>query len=168
MWTGGHRATAVPSRSAPDDAPRGTATRGSRSALGMLAAMTPRLPTFEFHISRVARDRYGFADGLFSLTGNVVIADLRASRDLARRINVARDTERHPERAVSAGGLNAMGLIDEVLHLVLALYRAQRDPRAMLDALTWLEARLGRAALDETLGRFADEFPVVDVHRGRQ
>jgi glycosidase len=134
----------------------------------MLTAMTPRSPTFEFHISRAARDRYGFADGLFSLTGNVVTADLRASRDLARRINVARDTERHPERAVSAGGLNAMGLIDEVLHLVLALYRAQRDPRAMLEALTWLEARLGRVALDETLRRFADEFPVVDVYRGRE
>jgi len=125
-------------------------------------------PMFEFHISRAARERYGFADALFALTGNVVMADLRASRELARRINVARDTERHPERAVSAGGLNAMGLIDEVLHLVLALYRAQRDSRAMLDALTWLEGRLGATALDQTLVRFADEFPVVDVYRGRE
>ena len=37
-------------------------------------------PTFEFHIAREARDRYAFADRLFSVTGNVVIADLGASR----------------------------------------------------------------------------------------
>ena len=44
-------------------------------------------PTFEFHIAREARDRYAFADRLFSVTGNVVIADLGASRELAHRMN---------------------------------------------------------------------------------
>ena len=37
--------------------------------------------------------------------------------------------------AQSPGALNAMGLIDEVNHLILALYRQRRDPRAILDAL---------------------------------
>src|SRR6266542_6728268 len=99
------------------------------------------VPTFEFHIARGARERYRFGEHLFSLTGNVVLADLAASRELAQRMNVVREAERHPERAVSPGALNAMGLIDEVTHLVLALYRAQRDPRAMLDALAWFESR---------------------------
>src|SRR5947209_813637 len=85
---------------------------------------------FEFHIAREARDRYGFADLLFSVTGNVIIADLAASRDLAHRMNAVRDATHHPELTVNPGALNAMGLLDEVSHVVLAQYRIRRDPRA--------------------------------------
>jgi glycosidase len=126
-----------------------------------------RHPTFEFHIARAARDRYRFAEALFSVTGNVIIADLAASRELAHRMNLVRDAEHHPERTVSPGALNAMGLIDEVLHLILAIYRQQRDPRALVDALDWFERRLGRSVLDATLVAFAEGFPTVAVYRGR-
>src|SRR5262249_60719003 len=121
---------------------------------------------FEFHIARAARDRYGFADRLFSLTGNVVIADLAASRDFAHRTDSHSDAETHPERVVNPDALNAMGILDEVSHLVLALYRERRDPRAMLDALGWFETRVGHDALHATLLAFADAFPTVAVYRG--
>jgi hypothetical protein len=98
--------------------------------------------TFEFHIARAARDRYGFTDRLFSLSGNAVIVDLAASRDLAHRMNAVRAAASHPDRIVNPGALNAMGVIDEITHLVLALYRERRDPRATFDALEWFEARL--------------------------
>ena len=75
----------------------------------------------EFHVSREARDRYGFGEALFSLTGNVVLADFRATRELVRRMNAARDVARNPALAVQPGQLNAMGLIDEILHHVSAL-----------------------------------------------
>jgi glycosidase len=123
---------------------------------------------FEFHVSRSVRERCGFADTLFSFSGNVVFANLAASREFARRMNVARDAERHPDRVVHPGALHAMGLIDEALHAVVAEYRRQRDPRAMLDALTWLASRLGGAALDRTLLSFAELFPGVAVYRGSQ
>ena len=126
-----------------------------------------RKPTFEFHVSRAARDLYGFDDALYSVTGNVVFADLEASRAFAHRMNTVRETGTHPERVVVPGALNAMGLIDEVLHLVAAVYREQRDPRAMTDALAWFEGRLGRAALDRSLLEFADRFPTVQVYRGK-
>src|SRR5262249_19117671 len=115
----------------------------------------------EFHIARAARDRYGFADRLFSLTGNVVIADLAASRDFAHRMNTVRDAEQHPERVVHPGALNAMGILDEVSHLVLALYRERRDPRALLDALGWFETRVGHDAFRTTLLAFVDPCPTV-------
>ncbi|HEV2116802.1 MAG TPA: alpha-amylase family glycosyl hydrolase, partial [Terriglobales bacterium] len=124
--------------------------------------------TYEFHVSRAARDRYRFEQTLFSLTGNVVFANLAASREFARRINQIRDAERHPELAVNPGALNAMGLIDEVLHALVELYRKQRDPRAMQDALAWFEARLGRELLGRTLETFADHFPTVAVYRGEK
>ncbi len=121
---------------------------------------------FEFHIARAARDRYGFGDALSSLTANVVLVDLAASRELAHRMNRVRDAERHPDRAVHPGALNAMGILDEVTHVVLALYRERRDPRAILDALGWFEARVGREALDTTLLAFAEQFPTTAVYRG--
>ena len=122
--------------------------------------------SYEFHIARAARDRYGFGDRLFSVTANVVIVDLAASRDLAHRMNTVRDAADHPDRTVHPGALNAMGIIDEVTHVLLALYRERRDPRAMLDALGWFEARVGRDAFDATLLAFADQFPTTAVYRG--
>src|SRR5262245_57554573 len=124
-------------------------------------------PRFEFHVSRRARRRYAFDDALFTLSGNVVFVDLDAGRRFAHRMNLARDADRHPERAVPAAALYSMGLIDELLHLVIARYRAERDPRTLDDALSWFEERLGRASVDRVLLAFVEEFPVVDVHRGR-
>src|ERR1035441_2539955 len=67
----------------------------------------------EFHISRNTRERYQFAESLFSYTGNVVFANLAACREFAHRMNQVRDVEKHPERAVHAGALYAMGLRSE-------------------------------------------------------
>ena len=77
----------------------------------------------EFHVSRRARDRYQFDQALFSLSGNVIFADFRAARLFAQRMNEQRDLVRFPGQTVRAGQINAMGLIDEILHLVVGLYR---------------------------------------------
>ena len=45
----------------------------------------------EFHISRDVRNRYQFAETLFSFTGNVVFANVAASREFAYRMNLVRD-----------------------------------------------------------------------------
>jgi glycosidase len=126
------------------------------------------LPTFEFHVSRSARDLYGFANALFSLSGNVVFADLASVREFAHKMNRVRDAEHHPDRAVNPGALNAMGLIDEALHTLVAQYREERDPQVMLDALKFFDARLGREQLDRTLLQFADDFPTVAVYQRQQ
>jgi hypothetical protein len=121
---------------------------------------------FEFHIARLARDKYQCDDALFSLSGNVIFANLRAVRLFAQKMNAARDLANHPEQAVKAGHLNAMGLIDELLHHVVAQYRQQINPRAMESALAWLNGTLGKDAVDNALQKFADEFPSVAVYRG--
>jgi len=72
----------------------------------------------EFHISRRVRDTHGFDDGLFATTGNVVFANFLATRIFAQKMNERRDLVRHPEKAVLPGHINAMGLIDEILHYV--------------------------------------------------
>ncbi|MBL7202164.1 MAG: alpha-amylase [Anaerolineae bacterium] len=119
----------------------------------------------EFHISRQARDLYRFDASLFSLSGSVLFADFHAVRVFAQEMNERRDLISFPEQSVKAGQINAMGLIDEVLHYVIGLYRQQRNPSVWGEALGWLYERLGRQPVDETLRRFADEFPPVAVYR---
>ncbi|HYH00376.1 MAG TPA: alpha-amylase family glycosyl hydrolase [Terriglobales bacterium] len=138
-----------------------------RLALIYCRAMS-KSPVFEFHVSRGAREKYSFDNALFSISSNVVFANVAASREFAQRMNEVRDSKRYPELAVNPGALNAMGLIDEALHALVGLYREQRDPRSMLDALAYFEARLGRESLDRTLLAFADEFPTVAVYRRQQ
>jgi hypothetical protein len=122
---------------------------------------------FEFHVSRAARDRYRFDEELFSWNGNVLFANMAASRRFAEKMNRQRDAEHYPERSVHPGALNAMALIDELLHALVARYREKRDAKAMIDALSWFEQRLGREALDRTLLEFTEQFPPIDVHSGK-
>ncbi len=113
----------------------------------------------EFHISRAARNRYQFAETLFSFTGNVVFANVAASREFAHRMNLVRDVEKHPERAVHAAALYVMGLIDEASHAVMARYRQQFDPNVMVDALSFFSEQVGAKELDKMLLAFVQQFP---------
>ena len=122
--------------------------------------------TFEFHVSRAARDRYEFEDALFALTGNVVFADYAAARRFAQQMNAQRDLAADPGSAVRAGDINAMGLVDEILHFVVELYRRERNPAAMSGALAHLDEQLGEGKLDATLAAFADHFPALAAYRG--
>jgi glycosidase len=119
----------------------------------------------EFHIRREARDRYGFDQALFGLRGNVIFANFRASRLFAKRMNETRDLVRFPEKAVKAGDVNAMGLIDEIMHYILHLYRQQENAAVMEEALGWLQERLGREEVDRALHLFVTEFPPEAVYR---
>jgi glycosidase len=123
-------------------------------------------PRMEFHISRQARDRYQFDQSLFALTGNVILANFRAARAFAQKMNAQQDLVNHPERTVRAGQINAMGLVDEILHCVVGLYRQQKNADALREALNWLYEGLGKKVVDATLRRFAEEFPPLAVYRG--
>jgi len=120
----------------------------------------------EFHISRNVRQRYQFADSLFSYNGNVVFANLAACREFAHRMNTVREAHKYPERAVHAGQLYAMGLIDEVSHVLMARYRQQFDPEVMTRALDWFGSQVGPDAVDAMLLAFVEQFPGQSVMRG--
>jgi glycosidase len=121
--------------------------------------------SMEFHIARRARDRYQFDDSLFSLSGNVIFANFHAARQFAQRMNSRRDLVSFPEQAVRSGQINAMGLIDEIMHFVIAQYRRERNPPATEKAAEWLRERLGAETLEKALRHFAEEFPPVSVYR---
>ncbi len=120
----------------------------------------------EFHVTRWARDYYQFDQALFSTTGNVILADFQAARLFAQKMNAKRDLPNHPEKTVRAGQINAMGLIDEILHQVVYQYQQQRNPLAVRQALDWLDEHLGKAEVDQTLLQFSNGFPPLAVYLG--
>jgi len=120
------------------------------------------MPMFEFHVSRRARDYYGFDEALFSFNGNVIFANFYAARVFAQRIN----EKRPPDQTVKAGQINALGLIDELQHYALKQYRESKNPRVMQEAFDYLTAQIGPEEVEKTLRRFVQEFPPVAVYRG--
>ncbi|MBI2447065.1 MAG: hypothetical protein HYV48_00790 [Candidatus Omnitrophica bacterium] len=119
----------------------------------------------EFHISRNARNRYAFDEALFTLTGNVLFADFRAARVFARKMNEKRNLVKFPEQAVKPGEIYAMGLIDEILHYVVSLYRQDKNPNVRQEAIARLYERPGKENVEKALFTFSVEFPPVAVYR---
>jgi len=122
---------------------------------------------FEFHVSRQARDRYQFETTLFAFNGNVIFANFHVARMFAEKMNQKRDLVAFPERAIKAGQINAMGLLDEILHLLIAQYRQQKNPNTMIQALAWLDDRLGIEAVQKSLLSFTREFPPALVYQNQ-
>ncbi len=123
-------------------------------------------PTMEFHIARSVRELTGVDDILFSYTGNVVFANVAASRKLAQQLNAGLGTEDDPKRTVQGGALFAMGLIDELQHALVAAYRKSVDPAIMTAALQYFSAGIGGARLEKLLLAFTTQFPNSAVYRG--
>ncbi len=121
----------------------------------------------EFHISRAVREKLDIDGLLFSYTGNVVFADVAASRKLAARLNEARGPNADPANTVNAGALFAMGMIDELNHALAAQYRREIDPQVLADALHWFSEKIEPANLDRLLLTFVEHFPNVAVHQGK-
>jgi hypothetical protein len=118
----------------------------------------------EFHISRAVREKLDVDDLLFSYTGNVVFANVAASRRLAQQLNNARGSD--TPGVVNAGALFAMGLIDELNHAMVARYRKEIDPSVLTEAVRWFATQSRSSDLEKLLLSFTHQFPNVAVYRG--
>ena len=136
----------------------------------------------EFHISKVIRHRLKMDDLLFSLSGNVLFANVAASRRLAQRLNeleltpelVPYSTQEAPAGDAPAGispdvhaaALFAMGLIDELSHALVARYRASIDPHVLEEGIRWFRGQMAPGKMEDLLLHFTEQFPTVAVFRG--
>ncbi|HUY80590.1 MAG TPA: alpha-amylase family glycosyl hydrolase [Acidobacteriaceae bacterium] len=120
----------------------------------------------EFHIHRALREQLKLDDLLFSYTGNAIFANIAASRKLAQELNTVRGTESDPERTIHGAALFAMGLIDELNHALVALYRKQIDPAVLTEAMRWFGAQAQPRELEQLLLQFTEEFPNTTIYRG--
>jgi len=120
----------------------------------------------EFHISRECRDLIGCDRTLFASTGNVVFADFQAVRDFTHCLHQSQLGTGIPEEFLKAGQINAMGLIDEILHQVIRLYEQEVDAQAMTEVLFWLRRHWSGDRLEKSLDVFSNHFPPGDLYRG--
>ncbi len=124
----------------------------------------PKFPRFEFHISEFVRNKYGFNDELFSLNGNVVFANFPAVRLFVQKFN----SQRKKENQVSAGQVNAAGLLDEIYHYIFRLYEVQINPGVFDRASHTLKQTIGEENTYKILLEFVKLFPPANVYKGIQ
>ncbi|MFP4365385.1 MAG: alpha-amylase family glycosyl hydrolase [Spirochaetia bacterium] len=120
----------------------------------------------EFHISREARKKYDIDQTLFSITGNAVLPNFHATRLFAQKLNAQKDLVKNPEKAVRPGQINAMGLIDEILHYVADVYREQESANVFQEAIDHLKKSVGEEEVEKTLLLFTQKFPSTAVMSG--
>ena len=124
-------------------------------------------PAMEFHVHRKIRSDHKLEDALFQVSGNVIFPNFYASRVLARSLNARPSVQAHPERYVKAGRLNAMGLVDEILHFVCDQFRQTVSKDAVAGALAALESSLGAKETDALLLAFTKDFPPREVYKDK-
>ncbi|MBP7196347.1 MAG: alpha-amylase [Anaerolineaceae bacterium] len=120
----------------------------------------------EFHITRAARDKYQFDELLFSYNGNVIFANFQASRNFAHKMNQMRADATDPASYIAPGQINALGLIDEIFHLVLDEYYKANGISLRYALYAHLEKSLGKPRLIAALRSFNQLFPPLAVYKG--
>lgn len=118
---------------------------------------------YEFHVSRIARDKYQLDDVFFALSGNVVFADFQAVREFTARLN----ENRSDKDIISPGEMNALGLIDEIYHYLLKTVRLDFKPQLWAEIHQSLTDEYGPAQTEQILLSFLKDFPPVKVYQDK-
>lgn len=122
---------------------------------------------FDFHVRKYAREKYKFDNSLFSITGDLIIVNFHQARVLSNKINVQRKAEGKADRQVTAGELNAFGLIHEIFHFLIRYYEEKENPNVFSRGLTYLNSALGEIELNKILIEYLIEFPPLEIYNGK-
>jgi glycosidase len=131
----------------------------------------------EVHVTRALRYRYGLEGTLASYRGGIVIADFATARRLSHAMNADRNLRERPEAGVRASDLNAYGLIEEIFHHLVSVYKEQVGADLFGRTLTSAKEQLLRQTAagatpssapgaEGTLRTFLDLFPPTEVFTG--
>ena len=123
-------------------------------------------PLREFHLRASVRQLLQVPDRLFGIKGNIIFANFFAARKLAQQLNEQPQLLPGHQPIARASHLNAMGLIDEILHHVVHLYRSQVNPDVMKRAWSFLTAHFSENELHQMLILFLKEYPPTPVFHG--
>ncbi len=119
----------------------------------------------EFHIRKEIRDQYQLTDSLFELDGNVVFSNIQAIKKFIQQITEKMDPVTIAEKNLTTPNLYAMGLIDEILHYVLHLYRKEMNPEVLKQAWNAALAAVSKPVFEKTLTQFCEIFPPKAVYQ---
>jgi glycosidase len=122
---------------------------------------------YDFHISKPSRLKYDINDTFYSLKGNLIIASASEARYISGKINEVRKSEGAYDQLVTAGEINALGILHEVYHYLLNQYSRDENPGVINRGLEYLTSTISKDALDNVLLNFIHEFPPIDVFKGK-
>ncbi len=122
---------------------------------------------FEFHVSKKSRDKYKIEHSLFSINGDLVIADFKQARILANKINNTRKESGDSRNMTSPGQINALGLIHEIFHFLIRIYEVNINPGVFGVALSNLISSIGEDEVERILTEHIREFPPSEVYKGK-
>ncbi len=120
---------------------------------------------FDFHVSKKARDKYEIDKSLFSVNGKIIIANYQLARILSEKINSKRREEGRVNQFVTAGQINALGLLHEIFHLLIRKYEESDNPGVFGKAINHLKKEISETGLEKTLLAFIEEFPPLTVYK---
>ncbi|HUX93625.1 MAG TPA: alpha-amylase family glycosyl hydrolase, partial [Ignavibacteriaceae bacterium] len=119
---------------------------------------------YDFHVSNKSRSKYQIEESLFSITGDLIIANFHQARIIASKINETRKREDLHNHLTSAGQLNALGLIHEIFHYLIRIYEENENPGVFSRGINYLSQKLGSQGLNEILLQFTKEFSPLQVY----
>lgn len=123
--------------------------------------------TYYFHIAKESRIKYSIDQNLFAAKGNLIIADFPTARLISEKINSVRRSEGKFDLQVTAGQINALGLLHEVFHLLIRKYEENNNANVFKNNIDYLKNKLTETELDKTLLKFVEEFPPLVVYQNK-
>lgn len=120
--------------------------------------------TYYFHIKNLFRQKYAIDENFYSITGSIIIKNSYDARVITEKINAVRRSEGNTDQLVTAGLLNALGLLHEIFHFIINHYDEKENPGAITRGINQLKNVLGDH-LDSTLLEYIKEFPPVEVYQ---
>lgn len=124
------------------------------------------MPLYQFQVLKKARKKYRIESSLFSINGDLVIANFRQARLLARNINTSRAEEGITDKLVTPGQVNAAGLLHEIFHFLIKEYEKQNSG-VMDRAVYYLKEKTGGENFEKILIKFVTDFPPPEVDSGK-
>lgn len=122
--------------------------------------------TMEFHVHASLRKATGIGKALFTSSGNLIIPDFTAAREMAQTLRGLGSVRGQDTSKLSSGRLNAMGLVDEILHMVVRLYRERVDRQVLPRLMRAAQEEVGSRELETLLKEFCAQFPPREVYSG--
>lgn len=126
-----------------------------------------KLPIYFFHVSRNARNKYKFENELYSIRGNLVVANSKTARLLADKINNIRQSEGNIKDLVTTGQVNTLGLLHEIFHFLIRYYEDNENPGVLARGINYLKNNLSENELNAVLVEYVNHFPPLDIYNGK-
>ncbi len=116
-------------------------------------------------LSRGVLDKYQIAELLLSDTKIYKFDNYHSIRTFVQKINEKRNVIEFPEHAINSGDANGYGLLQEIMHYVIEMYKKEKKQSILQDAYNQLYLKFGSKKIETVITTFIDEFPPPLIYK---